>query len=135
MAAKRSASSIQNQPSKKKISYGDSSSVEDIFLTVDSQDISEWFAKEVKPNNQVDIEPLIIGEDEDTGVQHFTVSEQKKMKTYTNQNKEFVTQEIAKKNNDSSDTFFILEQDDVQKLRDCYRNSKHNTCLLFKGRK
>ena len=65
MSAKRSASSsFQNQSSKKKTFYGNYSSVDDVFSTADTQDISEWLAKEVKPNNQVeDLEPLVINED------------------------------------------------------------------------
>ena len=117
MATKRSASSIQNQPSKKKLFYSNCSSVEDGFPLADTQVINEWLAKEVKPNNQVeDIEPLVIDEEEDAGAEHFSISEQKKMNMYTNQNNEFVKLEIIKKNNDSSETFLILKPDGVRKL-------------------
>ena len=118
MSAKRSASSsFQNQSSKKKTFYGNYSSVDDVFSTADTQDISEWLAKEVKPNNQVeDLEPLVINEDEDTGIEHFIISEQKKVTTYTNQNKEFVKLELVKKNKDSSETYLSLKQETLRKL-------------------
>ena len=117
MTAKRSASLFQNQPSKKKTYYENCSSVEDIYSTADTQDISEWFVKEVNPNKQLeDLEPLVIDEDEDTGIENFTISEQKKTKMYTNQNKEFVKFEMIKKNKDSSETFLILKQDALHKL-------------------
>ena len=117
MAAKRSASSFQNQPSKKTTFYGDYSLANDSFSTADTQDISEWLAKEVKPNNQVeDLEPLVIDEDEDTGIENFTISEQKKVTMYTNQNKEFVKLELVKKNKDSSETYLILKQETLRKL-------------------
>ena len=118
MSAKRSASSsFQNQSSKKKTFCGNYSSVDDVFSTADTQDISEWLAKEVKPNNQVeDLEPLVINEDEDTGIEHFIISEQKKVTTYTNQNKEFVKLELVKKNKDSSETYLSLKQETLRKL-------------------
>ena len=91
MAAKRSTSSFQNQPSKKKIYNENCSSVEDAFSTADTQDISEWLAKEVNPSKQLeDLEPLVVDEDEDTGIENLTISEPRNMKLYTYQKKEFV---------------------------------------------
>ena len=116
MATKRSASPLQNQPNKKTL-YGNSTSIEDIYLTVDTQEISEWYAKELKPNKQLeDLEPLVIDEDEDASIENFSISEQKKTIMYTNQNKEFVKFEMIKKNKDSSETFLILKQDALHKL-------------------
>ena len=116
MAAKRSASPLQNQPNKKTL-YGNCTSIEDIYLTVDTQEISEWYAKELKPSNQADgIKLLLIDEDEDASIENFTISEQKKTKMYTNQNKEFVKFEMIKKNKDSSETFLILKQDALHKF-------------------
>ena len=116
MATKRSASPLQNQPNKKTL-YGNNTSIEDIYLTVDTQEISEWYAKELKPNKQLeDLEPLVIDEDEDASIENFSISEQKKTIMYTNQNKEFVKFEMIKKNKDSSETFLILKQDALHKL-------------------
>ena len=117
MATKRSASSFQNQPIKKKTYYGNHFSVEDVCSTADTQDISEWLVKEVHPNKQFeDLEPLVIDEDEDAGLENLTISEQKKTKMYINQRKEFVKLEMIEKNKDSSQTFPILKQDALHKL-------------------
>ena len=117
MATKRSVSSFQNQPSKKKIYYDNHFSVEDVYSTADTQDISEWFVQEVNPNKQSeDLESLVIDEDEDAGIENFTISEQKKTKMFTNQNKEFVKLIKIKKNKDSSETFLILKQNAQRKL-------------------
>ena len=61
MATKRSASSFQNQPSKKKTYYGNRFLFEDVYSTADTQYISEWLVKEVNPNKQLeDLEPLVM---------------------------------------------------------------------------
>ena len=53
---------------------------------------------------------------EDAGTENFTISELKKTKMYTNQNKEFVKLEMIKNIKDSSETFLILKQDALSKL-------------------
>ena len=136
MATKRSASSFRNQPSKTKTYYGNRFSVEDVYSTADTQDISKWLVKEVNPNKQLEVLGLlVIDEDEDTGIENFTISEQKKMKTYTNQNKEFVKLEMIKKNRDSSEIILILKHDALRKFARLLPQLQKHYASALQGKK